>query len=463
MSLPSLPDPSGPPPVPSILERSPMGIGELFTTSWRALRRAPGLLVGLMLVQVVLVWVAVALGVGVFVALVGLDALDQPAGTDMGPHLPRIIIAGIISGLLCPALIAAASIKLTAMQVSAVDQLARGTRPSWSSTKAATRGVIGRALVLLGLGLVAALVMLSVIGLVIGLFAVALDSADQGGSSGGAALAGILMAAVIVAVYIGIIYLSVRLVYANAVLALEGRSGLDVLRRSLQLTKGSFWRTLGFYIVGMLVPSFASSAVQMVLSPAVAASATPDAQGNMEPNLVALAIVGLLTLLVSLATAIWGVVYVTVMYIDAVRRKEIERLAPAGTSTAPVFIPGNQMTGLQQPGWPQQQPGQQQWDQQAPQQQWGGTPQPGAWPQQGSPWPAQPQQQGGQWPNQPQQPGQWPAPSDNQAPAQPTPEQGSTWPQPSDEPTAQIPGEEPTRQLPPDEPRNPWAPPQDRR
>ena len=500
MSQPAIP-PQGnlPAPVPgqTILEPSPMGLGELFTTSWRALKRAPGLLLGITVAQVVAVTAIMLAGMAVVAAGFGLLGLspagftDGTIGSGLNEQLTLAILAAVVAFILVFLAAALVNSKLAGMQYAAVDQLARGLRPTWDSTHRATRGVARRALTLVALYLVAVLVFFGVLAAFIAVVAAGTWQAGGSGDGRGAAAAVGIGLLCLPLLYAAVMYLAVRLLYTMAALAIEGRSGMDALRRSLELTKGRFWATLGYLIVGMLIPSFVSGILQTVLSPGLYAA---DEYGNPEPNMVVLGLVLLLATLVSLATAVWQVVYVAMMYIDEVRRREMARLAPAWNWShgAPGLAgPGAGMQPGQPPlGW--RQANEQPWQQ------------PGQPPQPWQPTDAQPWQQPGQPPQpwqQPQQP--WAqsgvpdayASVDPGAVASPTEPPRNPWAAPTggdpgtpgqatgdeptrqlddeptqqlgDEPTRQL-GDESTRQLPVGEPthpdrRDPWAEPGDQR
>ena len=254
MSQPAIP-PQGnlPAPVPgqTILEPSPMGLGELFTTSWRALKRAPGLLLGITVAQVVAVTAIMLAGMAVVAAGFGLLGLspagftDGTIGSGLNEQLTLAILAAVVAFILVFLAAALVNSKLAGMQYAAVDQLARGLRPTWDSTHRATRGVARRALTLVALYLVAVLVFFGVLAAFIAVVAAGTWQAGGSGDGRGAAAAVGIGLLCLPLLYAAVMYLTVRLLYTMAALAIEGRSGMDALRRSLELTKGRFWATLG--------------------------------------------------------------------------------------------------------------------------------------------------------------------------------------------------------------------------
>ncbi|QQE77774.1 glycerophosphoryl diester phosphodiesterase membrane domain-containing protein [Alicyclobacillus sp. SO9] len=67
-------------------------------------------------------------------------------------------------------------------------------------------------------------------------------------------VAGILIGLIIVALIVGAIWIRIRLVFTTSAVIEDGHAGWSALVRSWQLTKGNFWRSLGFlFVVGLIV------------------------------------------------------------------------------------------------------------------------------------------------------------------------------------------------------------------
>lgn len=103
---------------------------------------------------------------------------------------------------------------------------------------------------------------LVVVALIVGVVAIALVGGLVASLSKAAgALIGLVAGAAAVG---GMIYASIRLMLLNPVV-IDGRTGvLDSLRRAWALTRGHFWRLLGFLIVIMLLSAVAASAAQLI-------------------------------------------------------------------------------------------------------------------------------------------------------------------------------------------------------
>lgn len=317
---------------PQLFAPSPMEPAGLFTSAYRVIRRAPGLLVGLALLQ----WLAMLV---VIAAVAGIWWASGAAFTDITePVASTALLAALLLAVAFVAMVLV-QLKLSSMQFSVVDQLARGLDPSWSSSRQATRGVVGRGLVLLGLALLAMLAFSLPIAALTAAVVNAVLGIQQDSPLPGAGLIGLALVAMPV-MWLVLVWLSTRLIYVTAVLAIEGRSGTDVVRRSWQLTRGRFWPTLGLYLLGMAAPAVISGGVQGALSPLLTAGADPSGTAAADTGMTVLVLA--ITMLIQLVIQVWQMVYLAVMYVDRVRRDQLPSQAPA-----PV-------TG----GWPQPTPNQ---------------------------------------------------------------------------------------------------------
>ncbi|MEL4504670.1 glycerophosphoryl diester phosphodiesterase membrane domain-containing protein [Luteococcus sp. H138] len=300
------PTPYGAPPSsqPALLKGSPLGLGDMFAGTWKVLRRRFGLLLGITLVAALVAAALIFIPMMVVMVL-GIFSIMSTMDTSMYPMPSLAVTAPVL--VLCSAAVAAASVwvwaKFSSLAVAVVDQLARGLEPSWSSAENQTQGSAGRAMPLvwlagaIGAG-AGALISVFVAGLL-----------HQGGDASSAfATSTFLFVAVLV---VAGVYLQVRLVYTLPALALEGRSGMDALRRSFQLTGGRFWRTLWFLLIGCGLVALLSVIVQ-------------GAEGvfRESPDLAAVgALFSLLGAVANVVLSVWTIAWQTVMYVDRVREE----------------------------------------------------------------------------------------------------------------------------------------------
>lgn len=317
---PHLPYPAPPSP-------GPVGLGDVFTAvidlykaKWKLfvlVALAPALAAGL-----------VALGY-----LLALAALGVTAFTRSTPAAAADLVVGIVVSvalfLLAMLGVTALQYKCNAMIALGAADLTRGRDPQFGDLWARTRGVALRALgVILALGLLVTVGY----GLVIALF-VGGASAFSGGR-GTSNPPGWLVAFLVLfflGVVVAAIVLSVRWLYFVPVLGIEGRPGFASLGRSWQLTRGEFWRTLGWYFVGSVVvgiPSMIVSGIGQALLLPESLSSDPDPARLVMPLSVTL----VLSIAVTVFTAPLLELLRAVMYLDQVQRSEPTAARPVAWS-----------------------------------------------------------------------------------------------------------------------------------
>ena len=382
-------------PPTSILPPSPLVVGQALTGAFAIMRRRLGLFVALAFVPG-LIAIAIVLGL----VVVGAAALwGAFAGATTGARTCNVggAIALVVAlALVAIVVVAAIQIKANGMIVLLAHETALGRRPDYQALNQGTRGIVGRTVALI---LVAALAVIVVGGVLMGIMVAAfMPLAVQGDSTAlprnFGALIGLyflVMAALLVAE----LYFGTRWLYLNQGLAVEGRGGFAALGSSWRLTRGNFWRTLGWdLLAGVMI-----FAVTMVFELVGNGLLTPVMNSITKGNSPLAGVGGALLLLYGLFLAVlqglvvpFQLAYTTVMYIDQRRRND---LAAGGAPLA---------------GQPQQYPTQQYPTQQYPAQQYPaqpgyGTPTPGAF---GAP--AQPGSPTSGW-TPPGQPGGYPPPT----------------------------------------------------
>lgn len=278
-------------------------------------------------------------------------------------------------------------------------------RPSTAGELARrTSGVVGRVLLLV-LGVLAAVFV--AYGLLIGIsVAVTLggiaaaarsNSIDPGAAIGTVVVVYLITFVLMAGLGLFIYYLAVRFLYLLPGLAVENLSAVEALRRSWRLTKGNFLRTLGYILIATVLVSLAGYAVsllgQLMLLPAASQSsesATYDPVAAFLLVLPGLIVTMVLSFAVQVLTLPFLTSYITVMYVDQLRRNAL----PAGyRHGGPTMAPGaaHYPQAPQQPGAPGQ------WRPVNPPYPGGGQP---------GPQPPQPPGSSGEWGQQPPPP-QW--------------------------------------------------------
>ncbi len=363
-----------------------MEISGLFAGSFEALKRRFGLFILLALAPALL-----TLALFLAAAVIGGSAAVAGSQSAIVTSLVIVVVIFAVGSLV----ILLAQLKMYGMMSQAAYEIAQGERPDFGGLLARTRGYLPRLMpvIALGFGLMIALYLL--MGVVVwGMF----NGLSSGGDASAAVLGtlGLFTLLAVVAVPVSVI-LWTKLLYLVPAVAIEGLGGIEALKRSWHLTRGSFWRTFGYAVL----PQLAVAAVMWMLNAltqvagGMFSAAMPRNPSAGEAAAYLLALIPFFTLtialqlIVQLFTTPFLQTYYTYMFIDQVRRSE---LPP-------------QQYGYGQPGYPPPgpHPGQPEYPQPHP-----GQPNPGTPP----PTQQYPGQQ--QYPPQPGQPG----PSQNQWPGQ---------------------------------------------
>ncbi len=411
---------------------SPMGVGDVFGNSFRAFRGRFGTMVMLALLPVLLVFGILAVGVVTFLLLTGTtqwDLFDNPGQWPraVGGALLGVVVLGVAYFL---AVVVGSVYQVVCsgrMAVAAGDAYV-GRPSSLRSLRDATPGLFGRAFGLMALSLVVSFAVLAVFILVLGLLTGGLSwlmdpndpNAWAAASTGG--FLGVM--ALYLALLVGLVFFGVRFAYAVPLMGIAGLGPIAALTESWRLTKGSFWRTLGYLLLAQLLVQAIAGVVMtvayvvmlaLVFSTVATAGNSSDSASVITAGVVAAIIFAVLVGGASLLTAPFMNSYLTMMYIDQRNRL----ILPAGfgkypyaTATQPPYMQpyGQHPYGQgpaapqsyppqgygQQPGTPSQ--GMPPWQGQPPASGTWGQPIPGYGPSPTSPYaPQQYPQQGGQW------------------------------------------------------------------
>ncbi len=393
-----------------VLKPSPIDIGGLFSGSFEALKRRFGLLVLIALMPSLVVLAVIVAGTMLMlpsiIALANGDRTAAPAGLVAG-------IAVLVLGMVFAALV---QLKSYGMLSLAAYEIAQGQRPDFRGLLSRSRGFLPRMAAVIAIGFGVVIVFYLLLFLVMG---AAIGAAASGGrteSGAVVALFGMLTLVMIAAVPIGL-FLTTKLLYTVPAVALEQLGGIDALKRSWNLTRGAFWRTLGYFLLGYLAVAAVSYAVglvgQVILVPlglgtsSISQSSDPaQALAVLGALIPAMLLVYALQIVVQVVAYPFLQAYTTYMFIDQVRRSEMPPAPPYGYPGGGYYTQPGQYYG-QQPYPPQTYPTPgQAYPGQAPQA-------PGGWTPPGQAQP--PQQWGGQqyppqqgWGGQPPPSGQGP-------------------------------------------------------
>ncbi len=358
---------------PVIFPASPMDLGKVMGTAIAVLRRRLGLFIGLSAIPVVASFVIVLAGIAVVVVL-AVAWFASMTSSRTTPGAESVIGSVIGAFLLYLLVVGVASILSGLVQMWAQGQMVRlahetieNRYPSFSELRQLNRGYMGR---IVPLYLLAGLAVFVVVGFVMlpTMFGVssAIEAATRSASrsSSDAAAAALLTTLgftilLTIVFMLGVYFFVVRLAYVLQVVALEGQSGMQAVKRAWELTKGVFWRTLGYLLVAGLIVYAASMVISVfsnvVVSPLASSSSSSSSSSPLDLAqsgllMTIFGIVLALQLLVQLITMPFLQSYVTVMYTDRIRSLQYGAQAPTYGQGGPAYGQPGQAYG-QGPGY----------------------------------------------------------------------------------------------------------------
>lgn len=292
-----------------------LSIGDLFGGTMTTYRRGFGRFLALLVLPILIAGLLLsgaiaAVGLLMFVPLAGRTPNEVATGSIPAVLLLLVAIAAI--SILYYVYVGRAT-------VATIDLATGRTAPTGANLAERTRGLAGR---LVGLVLlVLALVLLGylVFGVVVGLLL--FGTMNNGEPNVGLILLSVLAFAV--AAY----WISVKVVYTLPIMAEEGTSALEGLKRSWSMTNGRFWSTLGRYLLMSLIVGAIASATQALGAPLLAGADGAARDGNQALagvlGLAAFAILMVVTLLLVPVQTIW----MSLMYLS--RRRELSGEVPS--------------------------------------------------------------------------------------------------------------------------------------
>lgn len=345
-----------------LLKPSPLDISGMFSGTFAILKRKVGLFVLITLAG----GAAIVIGIAVFILLM-FAAVAAISGAGAAPGNIGVFVLFMVVGYLALVVgMVLVQYKANAMVILGTYEVAQGRTPTFSSLLSGTKGFLPRIVSLLLLMLLAGLV-------IYGLFALVVVFALRGGGSyddpaAAARAVGLIMLLMIAMIPV-MYYFMVKLLYVFPAVAIEQIDGISALKRSWKLTKGAFWRTLGYLLLAVIALSVVSTVIsvisQVFMIPAMASlSASTSGYGygsTPDPAQIASALAGVAGMLIipivlftvyELFAIPSMLTYTTVMYIDQVNRSEMP--APAPYNPGPVPPQGYPQAGYPQPGYPPQ-------------------------------------------------------------------------------------------------------------
>ena len=354
---------------PIVVPQSPMGLGDVFGTAFSILRRRFGRLAGISLAQQ-LVTLLLMVPVGIYAASVLVPQLATTSlnTTEWISGSATAMAIGVATQIVS----AFVSVYFLGLLVHCSHEAMLNQNPALGDLRVLNRGTVRR------LGPVYAVAMFAqyfviAVGMlpILGLFPELMSGFASGTSSTmsqdlalkffGAWAMG-MATGLVVSVVSGIVV--VKTIYINQVGTIERLGMMAAVKRAWSLTKGSFWRTVGYLIVMSLAVGVVQQVIGMVAEVGFVVAApsfiSSDPQ-SMFSNGTLWLFYGLVYGLMMIAQVVcvpFQMAFITAMYVDQTRRVEqgsVPRPVPGqyGWQTSPMYA-------QQPPNWPRQPvPGQQ--------------------------------------------------------------------------------------------------------
>lgn len=311
-----------PPPVQrGIVPLRPLGMGEIYDGAFKSVRANPRVMFGLSAIVVTLTVIIETLTQRSTLGAINSIATPSVSGE---AELGLDDVLGSTSGLALSGVISFVSVTLlTGLLMISVSRSVIGQQVSLAEAWQRARPLVWR---LLGLTLLVMLLTLAVPAVWLTLLVLTLVSESWGlallvGLAGG-------LATVVVLVWV-----AVRTMLATPALILEEQRVLAGLRRGWLLSRGSFWRLFGIYLLTMIIVGVVSS---LILSPA---QIVPLVLSLDPLGVPALAITAIASIIASVLTTPFAAAVTALLYIDVrIRREgldvELAQAAEAAASAA---------------------------------------------------------------------------------------------------------------------------------
>ncbi len=302
------PAPTGyrPPPVQrGIVPLRPLGLGEIWDGAFRAIRHNPRVMFGLSAIVVTLVTLVNTLVQWLSFGWLG-SALDAPVSQQDDVFLGDLIGSSVAS-LAIGVLTFVATTILTGLLIVSVSRSVIGQvlslRDTWARVRPVIWRLVGVTLVITLAGILPVVVVAAVI--------IPLAMAEQ------YALLFVVVLVGLVGWFVFFVWFVVRTLLATPSLVLEEQRAMAALRRGWRLSRGSFWRLLGIYLLTNVVVGVVAGIITLPVSliPGIAGW-DPLA----DPRALALTAIG--TIIASLLTTPFVSGVVALLYIDLRMRHE---------------------------------------------------------------------------------------------------------------------------------------------
>src|SRR5579875_3580257 len=247
-----------PPPKPGLIPLHPLSFGQLLGAAFAVLRYNPrATIVPTLIVN--LVQVALTLALFGVVGASAVGRIENASDADRGAIIAGTVAEGVLGGLVVAAVAIFGTALLQGMLVHVVARGTLGERPRAGET---LRRALRSGWPLVGFGaLVAGIEVVVLVVLALIVTAVALT-----GSTVGIALAVVIGVLGFLGFVLGVGFLLVKLASVPSAIVLEHRGVFSAIGRSWTLMRGAFWRTLGLYLLVVIIVGIAGNIVSFPFS-----------------------------------------------------------------------------------------------------------------------------------------------------------------------------------------------------
>jgi hypothetical protein len=303
---------------PGIVPLRPLTLGEIFDGSFGAVRSNPRVMIG---ISAIVIAVATVIGLGLGYVLSGiltpyLVAADETlaAGDPFFDDFVTVYF-GLISGALVLGL---ATPILNGLLIASVSRSVLGRRATPGEVWAQVRSAVWP---LIGFSLLSGLVVGLAVAAWVGLIALAGTAVDPGLAVVVALVGGLALA-------VGVVWFAVRILFVPPALVLEGQGFRAAVVRGWTLSRGSFWRIFGIYLLASVAVGILANIISQPLGivAGVVLAAT-------QSSAAFLGIMALAQVLSGVVTTVFVAAVTALLYIDVRMRREgldVELAAAAG-------------------------------------------------------------------------------------------------------------------------------------
>jgi hypothetical protein len=314
---PGAPGPYGPAATkPGVVPLRPLSLGEIYDGAFTAIRHNPKVMLG---AATLVILVATVLGVLVAQLLVPAISSSFSSLAETDPELADLGFDNLVAQTLASSLGISLTMLLAQPVVEglltvSVSQSVIGRKLSLGEVWERLRGRVGR---LIGWALLRALAgaVLTFAWFFLLILLVALVAEQSPGAAVGI---GLLLG---IGYLVLLVWLGVRVGLVAPALALEGSGLGSTIARAWRLTRGSFWRLFGIYLLAMIIVGAVSYIITIPIS--LIAGVVGGTGGSTEAFTTATVVSSVLSSVISAAiTTIFMASVVALLYIDVRMRRE---------------------------------------------------------------------------------------------------------------------------------------------